>query len=76
MTISEFDTYINTIDVVEYAIDDDDKFPVVKDNKIKRCCQMTLELAKLFIDYVRFNINDGTKKKKALKGNPSLKILN
>ena len=64
MTISEFDTYINTIDVVEDAIDDDEKFPVVKDNKTKRCCQMTLELAKLLINYVKFNIKDGTKKKK------------
>ena len=64
VTISEFDAYINTIDVVEDAIDDDDKFPVVNDNKTKRCCQMTLELAKLLINYVKFNIKDGTKKKR------------
>ena len=64
MTISEFDAYINTIDVVEDAIDDDDIFPVVKDNKIRRCCQMTLELAKLFINYVKFNIKNGAEKKK------------
>ena len=64
VTISEFDAYINTIDVVEDAIDDDDIFPVVKDNKIRRCCQMTLELAKLFINYVKFNIKNGAEKKK------------
>ena len=68
MTISEFDTYINTsdvvltnnindvedaIDVAEDAITDDAKFPVIKDNKIKKCCQMTLELIKVFINYIK-----------------------
>ena len=35
MTVAEMDMYIQSIDEVESRIVDDNKFPVVKDNKIK-----------------------------------------
>ena len=31
-----FDTYINTIDVIEDSVIDDTKFPIVRDNKLKQ----------------------------------------
>ena len=43
MSLAEYEAYIASIDVVENRITDDNKFPVVKDNKIKRCCQVSLE---------------------------------
>ena len=33
MTLSELDVYYNTVDVIEEAVYDDTKFPVVKDKK-------------------------------------------
>ena len=33
--MSNYDSYINTIDVIEDSVIDDTKFPVVKDTKLK-----------------------------------------
>ena len=56
MTYAEYEAYIQSIDEVESRIVDDAKFPVVKDNKIKICCKTTLELTKIFINYLKYNI--------------------
>ena len=78
MSVSELDTYINTIDVVknninyvEGAVDviedriiHDDKFPVVRDGKVKTCCKYTLELTKLIINCMRVNVDIYNHKKK------------
>ena len=56
------DMYMTTLDEVENRIIDDTKFPVVKDNKIKTCCYATLELLKMSLNYIKYNIN-ATKKK-------------
>ena len=64
IVISDTDVYSNSINLIEDAVDDDNKFPVVKDNKTKNCCRMTLELMKVFISYAKFNIKNGTEKKK------------
>ena len=56
MTICEYEAYIQSIDEVENRIDDDNKFPVLQDNKIKICCKTTLELTKVFINYLKYNI--------------------
>ena len=61
--MSEYEVYVDAIDIIEERITDDHKYPVVEDDKIKKCCMMTLELAKIVIDYVKINI-DGTKTKK------------
>ena len=56
MTLCEYEAYIQSIDEVESRIVDDNKFPVVKDNKIKICCKTTLELTKVLINYLKYNI--------------------
>ena len=56
MTLSECDAYITAIDDMENRIVDDTKYPVVKDNKIKQCCKYSLEISKLIITYLKFNI--------------------
>ena len=53
MTICEYEAYIQSIDEVENRIVDDSKFPVLQDNKIKICCKTTLELTKVFINYLK-----------------------
>ena len=70
MSVSELDTYINTsgidannindvidaIDVVEDKIIENDKFPVIKDNKTKKWCRNTLEIVKVMITFFKCNI--------------------
>ena len=56
MTVAEMNMYIQSIDEVESRIIDDSKFPVVKDNKMKICCKTTLELTKILINYLKYNI--------------------
>ena len=36
MTVSEMDVYFNAPSEFEDAVDDDNKFPVVKNNKVKK----------------------------------------
>ena len=64
MTISEIEMYLTSINEIESRIVDDTKFPIVRDNKIKRCCEATLELTKLVINYLKYNIKDATKETK------------
>ena len=61
MTIAEYDAYITTANTIEERIIDDDKYPVVRDNKIKICCKYTLELTKVCINYLKTNINNEKK---------------
>ena len=62
MSLAEYEAYIASIDVVENRITDDNQFPVVKDNKIKRCCQVSLELLQIGINFLKVNINASKKK--------------
>ena len=55
--MSNYDSYINTIDVIEDSIDDNSKFPVVKDNKIKQIFRVMLEFLKVIINYLKYHIN-------------------
>ena len=64
MTICEYEAYIQSIDEVENRIVDDNKFPVVKDNKIKICCKTALEITKALINYLKYNINNAPKETK------------
>jgi hypothetical protein len=64
MTVSEYDSYISTIDVIEDRISNYDKFPVIQDNKLKNCCQFTLEVAKMMINYFKVKIDATQEKKK------------
>ena len=55
--MSNYDSSINTIDVIEDSIDDNSKFPVVKDNKIKQIFRVMLEFLKVIINYLKYHIN-------------------
>ena len=52
-----FDSYINTIDVIEDSVIDDTKFPIVKDNKLKQIFRVMLEFLKVIINYLKYYIN-------------------
>ena len=69
MTYAEYEAVIQSIDEVENRIDDDTKFPVVEDNKIKICCKTTLELTKVLINYLKYNINNASKETKSKSNN-------
>ena len=60
--VTEYDAYMDVIDEVEHRIVDDTKYPVVRDSKIKRCCQITLEITKVIINYLKLNIQNEKKK--------------
>ena len=60
-TYAEMDMYIQSIDEVENRIDDDSRFPIVKDNKIKLCCKTTLKITKALINYLKYNIRNEKK---------------
>ena len=63
-SIEVFDSYINTIDLIEDSVIDDTKFPIVKDTKIKQICRVLLEFLKVIINYLKYYI-DATQKGKA-----------
>ena len=56
--MAELEMYLTTIDQMEERIIDDDKYPVVRDNKIKVCCKYTLEISKILINYLKMNIKN------------------
>ena len=59
----DYDSYINTIDVIEDSIDDNSKFPIVKDTKIKQICRMVLEFLKIIVNYLKYYIDASQKSK-------------
>ena len=61
--MSEYDSYINTIDVIEDSIDDNNKFPIVRDNKLKQIFRVMLEFLKVIINYLKYHINATQKSK-------------
>ena len=72
-----FDSYINTIDVIEDSVIDDTKFPIVKDNKLKQIFRVMLEFLKVIINYLKYYINATKEKRKSkIQKKQYLKILN
>ena len=61
--MSDYDSYINTIDVIEDSIDDNSKFPIVRDNKLKQIFRVMLEFLKVIINYLKYHINATQKSK-------------
>ena len=59
---NEYDSYIDTVDELENRIDDDNKFPVIEDNKIKILCRLIFEFIKIILNYLKYNISNATKK--------------
>ena len=62
--MNECDMYLDTVDVIEDRIEDDNKFPIVRDNKIKQIFRVILEFLKVIINYLKYHI-DATQKGKA-----------
>ena len=60
MTNAEYEAYMTSMNELEERIEDDNKYPIIEDNKIKKCCKITLEISKLFIRYILYK--DATKK--------------
>ena len=61
--MSEYDSYINTIDVIEDSIDDNSKFPIVRDNKLKQIFRVMLEFLKVITNYLKYHVNATQKSK-------------
>ena len=59
---NEYDIYTDTIDEIENRIEDNNKFPVVEDSKIKILCKLILEFIKIILNYLKYNISNATKK--------------
>ena len=55
--MEEIKKYVEAFEEIEERIVDDDKFPIVKDSKVKKCCEMTLEITKIFYNNIRFYID-------------------
>ena len=55
--MEEIKKYVEAFEEIEERIVDDDKFPIVKDSKIKKCCEMTSEITKIFYNNIRFYID-------------------
>lgn len=49
--MSEYEIYVDAIDIIQHRIEDDTKYPVVEDNNIKNCCKVALEFAKFLINH-------------------------
>lgn len=47
--MNEYETYIDTIEEIENRVIDDTKYPVITDNRVKRCCRHTLELIEIVL---------------------------
>ena len=48
MTVAEYEAYITTMNELEERVEDDNKYPVVKDNRLKLCCNYFIEFSKYF----------------------------
>jgi hypothetical protein len=76
--MSEYGTYIETMDDIEDRIVNDNNYPIIRDNKIKRCCAISLEFLKIIFEYLKSNTN-ATKESKQRQLKPNnlyLKTLN
>ena len=64
VVVDENAIYVDAIDIIESRIEDDNKFPVVEDNRLKIILKMIFEFIKFMINYLKYNIVNGTKKEK------------
>ena len=64
MTIAKYDAYITSVNEIEERIIDDDKNPIVRDNKIK-VLQIYFRINKILTKYLKMNIcNEKNKDRK------------
>ena len=56
--MNEYETYIDTLEEIENRVVDDTKYPVITDNRVKRCCRHTLELIEIVLFFLKYKIDD------------------
>jgi len=62
--MNECDMYLDTVNLIEGRIEDDTRFPIVRDTKLKQIFRVLLEFLKVIINYLKYYI-DATQKSKA-----------
>ena len=62
--MNDCDMYLDTVNVIEGRIEDDTRFPIVRDTKLKQIFRVLLEFLKVIINYLKYYI-DATQKNKA-----------
>ena len=62
--MNDCNMYLDTVNVIEGRIEDDTRFPIVRDTKLKQIFRVLLEFLKVFINYLKYYI-DATQKSKA-----------
>ena len=55
--MNEYETYIETIDEIENRVVDDTKYPVITNNRVKKCCKHTVELIKFVLNFLKYKID-------------------
>ena len=65
MTLSEYDTYIQSIDDMELRVINDNVYPKVSSNRCKAFCYVISELTKECIRYFKISSNNNASKSKA-----------
>ena len=62
--MNDCDMYLDAVNVIEGRIEDDTRFPIVRDTKLKQIFRVLLEFLKVIINYLKYYI-DATQKSKA-----------
>ena len=65
MTLSEYDTYIQSINDMELRVINDNVYPKVSSNRCKAFCYVISELTKECIRYFKISSNNNASKSKA-----------
>ena len=67
VSVNECDVYTDTIDNIEEMIEDDSKFPVVEDGRIKMLLKHIFEFIKVMINYTSNNTHTTKTEERKLK---------
>ena len=51
------DEYLDTIDLIEKRVANNNQFPVINNSKIKQLCMIFFEIIKVVIYYIKHSIN-------------------
>ena len=62
MTVSEYEAYALIADEIEERVLDDNRFPTIEDDQVKKCCRIALKLSKSVLHFLINSINDASKK--------------
>ena len=55
--VHEMDEYLDTIDLIEKRVANNNQFPVIKNSKTKQLCMIFFEIIKVVIHYIKHSIN-------------------